>query len=108
MSEHISHVNDAEFEQEVLNSDRPVLVDYWAEWCGPCKMIAPVLEEIADEYSDRVKVAKVDIDQNAAIAQKFGIRGIPTLMIFRDGQIQGTRVGAMTKSQLKAFIDEVA
>jgi len=108
VSEQISHVNDAEFEQEVLNSDRPVLVDYWAEWCGPCKMIAPVLEEIADEYSDRVKVAKVDIDQNAAIAQKFGIRGIPTLMIFKDGQIQGTRVGAMTKSQLKAFIDEVA
>ncbi len=106
MSEHINHIDDADFEQEVLNAEGPVLVDYWAEWCGPCKMIAPVLDEIATEYEGKLKVAKVDIDQNAATAQQYGVRGIPTLMIFRDGQIQGTRVGAMTKSQLKAFIDE--
>ena len=107
MSENITHINDSDFEQEVLNSDSPVLVDYWAEWCGPCKMIAPILLEIADEYAGRLKVTKMDIDQNAETPRQFSIRGIPTLMIFKDGQIQGTRVGALTKNQLKAFVEDV-
>ena len=107
MSENITHINDSDFEQEVLNSDSPVLVDYWAEWCGPCKMIAPILREIADEYAGRLKVTKMDIDQNTETPRQFSIRGIPTLMIFKDGQIQGTRVGALTKNQLKAFVEDV-
>lgn len=107
MSENITHINDSDFEQEVLNSESPVLVDYWAEWCGPCKMIAPILIEIADEYAGRLKVTKMDIDHNAATPRQFSIRGIPTLMIFKDGQIQGTRVGALTKSQLIAFVEDV-
>ena len=107
MSENITHINDSDFEQEVLNSDSPVLVDYWAEWCGPCKMIAPILHEIADEYAGRLKVTKMDIDQNVETPRQFSIRGIPTLMIFKDGQIQGTRVGALTKNQLKAFVEDV-
>ena len=107
MSENITHINDSDFEQEVLNSDSPVLVDYWAEWCGPCKMIAPILHEIADEYAGRLKVTKMDIDQNTETPRQFSIRGIPTLMIFKDGQIQGTRVGALTKNQLKAFVEDV-
>jgi len=107
VSENITHINDSDFEQEVLNSDSPVLVDYWAEWCGPCKMIAPILHEIADEYAGRLKVTKMDIDQNTETPRQFSIRGIPTLMIFKDGQIQGTRVGALTKNQLKAFVEDV-
>ena len=107
MSDKITHVTDSTFDTEVLNSDLPVLVDYWAEWCGPCKMIAPIVDEIADEYGDRLKVAKMDIDNNMMTPPQYGIRGIPTLMIFRDGKVQATKVGAVSKGQLKAFIDEV-
>ncbi|GAA6134609.1 thioredoxin TrxA [Oceaniserpentilla sp. 4NH20-0058] len=105
MSENIISLTDDSFETDVLQSDTPVLVDYWAEWCGPCKMIAPVLEEIAEEYQGKLKVAKLNIDQNEATPPKFGIRGIPTLMIFKGGNIEGTKVGALSKSQLTAFID---
>ena len=107
MSEHIKHVTDSSFGDDVLNSDRPVLVDYWAEWCGPCKMIAPILEEIADEYKDKLTVAKMDIDSNTATPQQYSIRGIPTLMVFKDGKVQATKVGALTKGQLKSFLDEL-
>ena len=105
MSEHIVHITDATFEDEVLKSGTPVMVDYWAEWCGPCRAIAPVLEEIAKEYSGKMIVAKMDVDQNQATPQKYGVRGIPTLMIFRNGNVIGTKVGAASKSQLSAFID---
>ena len=105
MSENIVHVTDSTFDVDVLGSDKPVLVDYWAEWCGPCKMIAPILSEIADEYSDRVKVCKIDIDANQQTPPKYGIRGIPTLMLFRDGEVEATKVGAVSKSQLAAFLD---
>lgn len=105
MSEHIVHVTDETFEPEVLKSDLPVLVDYWAEWCGPCKMIAPILDEVAKEYSGRLKVAKLDIDSNQATPTKYGIRGIPTLMLFKNGQVEAQKVGALSKSQLTAFID---
>ncbi len=105
MSEQIVKVTDDTFESEVLNSEQPVLVDYWAEWCGPCKMIAPILDEIAQEYAGRLKVAKLNIDENPATPPKYGIRGIPTLMIFKDGNVAGTKVGALSKSQLSAFID---
>ncbi len=105
MSEHIHYVTDDTFEAEVLQSQQPVLVDYWAEWCGPCKMIAPILDEIAAEYSGKLKVAKVNIDDNQATPAKFGIRGIPTLMIFKNGNVEATKVGALSKSQLAAFID---
>jgi len=108
LSENITHVTDSSFEQEVLQANGPVLVDYWAEWCGPCKMIGPIVEEIASEYGDRLKVAKMDIDSNTMTPQQYSIRGIPTLMIFKDGQVQATKVGALTKGQLKAFVDEVA
>ncbi|MEQ3696439.1 MAG: thioredoxin TrxA [Pseudomonadales bacterium] len=106
MSEHIVNVSDASFENDVLNSSAPVLVDYWAEWCGPCKMIAPVLNEIADEFVGRVTVAKVDIEANPETPAKFGIRGIPTLMIFKNGEIAATKVGAVSKAQLAQFIEE--
>ena len=105
MSEHIHYVTDDTFEQEVLQSPLPVLVDYWADWCGPCKMIAPVLDEVAQEYAGRLKVAKLNIDENQATPPKFGIRGIPTLMIFKNGNIEATKVGALSKSQQTAFID---
>ena len=104
-SELIVHVTDASFEEEVLKAQGPVLVDYWAEWCGPCKMIAPILDEVAPEYDGKLKVAKLNIDQNEATPPKFGIRGIPTLMIFKDGNVVATKVGALAKSQLAAFID---
>ena len=104
MSE-ISHVTDDTFESEVLKSDVPVLVDYWAEWCGPCKVIAPVLEEIANEYAGKMKVCKLDIDSNEDTTPKYGIRGIPTLMLFKNGAVEATKVGALSKSQLTAFLD---
>jgi len=105
MSDNIINVSDSTFEQEVLSSEIPVLLDYWAEWCGPCKMIAPILNDIADEYSGKIKVAKLNIDENPSTPAKFGVRGIPTLMIFKSGSIEATKVGAMSKSQLSAFID---
>ncbi len=105
MSNQIVYVTDDSFEQEVLNSDMPVLVDYWAEWCGPCKMIAPILEEIVGDYADKVKIAKLNIDENPNTPPKFGIRGIPTLMLFKNGEVEATKVGALSKSQLTAFID---
>ena len=105
MSENILNVTDASFEEDVLKAEGPVLVDYWAEWCGPCKMIAPVLEEVATEYAGRLKVCKLNIDENAETAPKFGIRGIPTLMIFKSGNVEATKVGALSKSQLTAFVD---
>ena len=105
MSEHIHHITDDTFEEEVLQSSTPVLVDYWAEWCGPCKAIAPVLDEVAQEYSGRLKVARLNIDENQHTPPKFGIRGIPTLMLFKNGAVVGTKVGALSKSQLTAFID---
>ncbi len=105
MSEHIIEVTDDSFEDEVLKSGEPVLVDYWAEWCGPCKMIAPVLEEIATDYNGKIKVVKLNIDDNPDTPPKFGIRGIPTLMLFKGGEVEATKVGALSKSQLTAFID---
>jgi len=105
MSENILNITDDSFDADVLQSDVPVLVDYWAEWCGPCKMIAPVLEDIAEEYAGKVKVCKLNIDENEATPPKFGIRGIPTLMLFKGGNVEGTKVGALTKSELTAFID---
>ncbi|KAB2968917.1 MAG: thioredoxin TrxA [Zoogloea sp.] len=105
MSEHIHYVTDANFESEVLQSASPVLVDYWAEWCGPCKMIAPILDEVAKEYGGKLKVAKLNIDENQETPAKYGIRGIPTLMLFKGGNIEATKVGALSKSQLAAFID---
>ena len=107
MSEKITHVTYCSFDAEVLNADVPVLVDYWAEWCCPCKMIAPIIDEIAEEYGDRIKVTKMDIDSNMMTPQQYSIRGIPTLMIFSDGKVQATKVGALTKGQLKAFVEEV-
>ncbi|MGE0621792.1 MAG: thioredoxin TrxA [Pseudomonadales bacterium] len=105
MSEKIVHTTDAEWEADVLNSDKPVLVDYWAEWCGPCKMIAPILDEIANEYGDKLKICKIDIDANQETPPKYGIRGIPTLMLFKNGDVAATKIGALSKSQLAAFID---
>ena len=101
------NISDGDFEKDVLGSDTPVLVDFWAEWCGPCKMIAPILEEIASEYGGKIKICKMDVDANTNTAPKFGIRGIPTLIIFNNGEVAGTKVGALSKSQLSAFIDSV-
>jgi thioredoxin 1 len=105
-SDLIKHVSDATFEAEVLQSSQPVLVDYWAEWCGPCRMIAPVLDEVAAAYQGKLQVAKMNVDENRDIPAKFGIRGIPTLMLFKNGQLAATKVGAMSKAQLTAFIDQ--
>lgn len=105
MSDKIVYVTDDTFEEEIVKSDGPVLVDYWADWCGPCKMIAPILDEIADEYTGRLKIAKLNIDENPVTPPKFGIRGIPTLMLFKNGNVEATKVGAVSKSQLTAFID---
>jgi len=105
LSDKIVHVTDDTFEDEVLKADQPVLVDYWADWCGPCKMIAPILDEIAEEYAGKLKVAKLNIDENPNTPPKFGIRGIPTLMLFKNGNVEATKVGAVSKSQLTAFID---
>ncbi len=105
MSQNIVYLSDASFEAEVLKSETPVLVDYWAEWCGPCRMIAPILDEISTDYAGRLKVAKLNIDENAATPPKYGIRGIPTLMLFKNGQVHATKVGALSKAQLIAFLD---
>lgn len=99
-------VTDSTFEDEVLNADKPVLVDYWAEWCGPCKMTAPILDEISDENADKLKVAKLNIDENPNTPPKYGVRGIPTLMLFKSGNVEATKVGALSKAQLQAFIEE--
>ena len=104
-SETIVHVSDTSFEQDVLKSSRPILVDFWAEWCGPCKMIAPMLNEIAEEYKDKVTIAKLNIDDNPRTPQRFNVRGIPTLILFKNGQVEGQKVGALRKSDLAAFLD---
>lgn len=105
-SELIKHLSDASFEADVLQAATPVLVDYWAEWCGPCKAIAPILDEVAGAYQGKLQVAKMNVDDNRDVPAKFGIRGIPTLMLFKDGQVTATKVGALSKAQLMAFIDE--
>ena len=105
-SDLIKHITDSSFEADVLQADKPVLVDYWAEWCGPCKMIAPILDEVATAYEGKLQIAKMNVDENRDIPAKFGIRGIPTLMLFKDGQLAATKVGAMSKTQLIAFIDQ--
>ncbi len=105
MSEHIKNVSDVSFDADVLKSSQPVLVDYWAAWCGPCKMIAPMLEEVATEFAGKITVAKLNVDENQETAAKFGIRGIPTLMLFKDGKVAATKVGALSKSQLTEFLN---
>ncbi len=104
-SDLIKHISDASFDGDVIQSDKPVLVDYWAEWCGPCKMIAPILDDVAGAYGERLQVAKMNVDENREVPAKYGIRGIPTLMIFKGGQLAATKVGALSKAQLTAFID---
>ena len=104
-SDLIQHTSDAAFDSDVLQADKPVLVDYWVEWCGPCKMIAPILDEVSKDYDGRLKIAKMNVDENRDVPAKFGIRGIPTLMLFKGGQLAATKVGALSKAQLTAFID---
>ncbi len=106
VSDAIVHVTDDNFEEEVLKSKQPVLVDFWAEWCGPCKMIAPILDQIAEEYQERLKVAKLNIDESPKTPQHYGVRGIPTLMLFKDGEVEATKVGALSKAQLEAFLEQ--
>ena len=105
MSDSVLHVSDSEFNETVIKATGPVLVDYWAEWCGPCKMIAPILDEIAKDYSGKLTVVKLNIDENPETPQHYGVRGIPTLMLFKDGEVEATKVGALSKSQLAAFLD---
>jgi thioredoxin 1 len=105
MSEHVHHINDSDFDEKVLKANQPVLVDFWAQWCGPCKMIAPILEEIAPEYAGKLVITKMDVDANPQTPGRYGVRGIPSLLIFKNGELAGTKVGALSKSQLKAFID---
>ena len=105
-SDLIKHTSDATFESDVLKSGKPVLVDYWAEWCGPCKMIAPILDEVAGSYGDKLQIAKMNVDENREVPAKYGIRGIPTLMLFKNGELAATKVGAMSKAQLTAFLDQ--
>lgn len=105
MSDNIVHITDAGFASEVLDAELPVLVDFWAAWCGPCKMIAPILDELANEYAGKVKICKMDVDSNAETPAKFNVRGIPTLILFKDGNIEATKVGALSKTQLVEFID---
>ena len=105
-SDLIKHISDASFEADVLQAGKPVLVDYWAEWCGPCKMIAPILDEVSASYKDKLQIAKMNVDENRDIPAKFGIRGIPTLMLFKDGQLAATKVGALSKAQLTQFLDQ--
>ena len=105
MSDQIKYVSDASFDTDVLKSDKPVLLDFWAEWCGPCKMIAPILDEVAKDYGDKVQIAKINVDENQQVPAKFGIRGIPTLILFKNGEVVAQKVGALSKSQLTAFLD---
>jgi len=105
MSEQIKYVSDASFEADVLKSDKPVLVDFWAEWCGPCKIIAPILDEVSKDYGEKVQIAKINVDENQGVPAKFGIRGIPTLILFKNGAVAAQKVGALSKSQLTAFLD---
>jgi thioredoxin 1 len=104
-SDLITHTSDASFQADVLDAGTPVLVDYWAEWCGPCKMIAPILDEVSKDYDGKLRVAKMNVDENRDVPSKYGIRGIPTLMLFKDGQLAATKVGALSKAQLTAFLD---